>query len=98
MELDSVSPNASVYKPLRDLTCPREVFLIGQPEAPRVYIKCRLNGVIIRGLLDTGSERNIIHESLVEKYFGPSPFMSEPHQRIRAVGENSSILPGDYIR
>ena len=44
-----------------ELTYSHEVFLIGQPETPRVYLKVQLNGKVARGLLDTGSERNILH-------------------------------------
>ena len=69
-----------------ELTYSHEVFLIGQPETTRVYLKVQLNGKVARGLLDTGSERNILHESLLSKYFGPKPELRGPISRLTALG------------
>ena len=39
----------------------RDVYLIGQPETPRVWVKLGVNGKTVCGLIDTGAENSMIH-------------------------------------
>ena len=41
------------------------MYLIGQPETPRVWVKLEVNGKEVSGLIDTGAERTLLHESYV---------------------------------
>ena len=71
----------------------REVYLIGQPETPRVNLKITINGKLIQGLVDTGAERNMIHESLLYKFFGSCPEVKEWKNLVTGVGEREGIKP-----
>ena len=39
----------------------RQVYLIGQPETPRMWLKVSINDKRFRGLLDSGAVKNMIH-------------------------------------
>ena len=69
----------------------RNVFLIGQPETPRMFVKVSVNGIMACGLIDTGSELCLMHESLLLEHFGPSPKLDEVDVRIKGVGENERV-------
>ena len=65
--------------------------MLGQPETPRIFLKVSLNGKIVKGLLDTGAERSIIHESLLPEFFGTSSPLNKTKIQIRGVGETQGI-------
>ena len=69
----------------------REIYLIGQPETPRVWVKLRINGKVVRGLLDTGAETTVLHESLVYKLFGANPHVTETNTMLKGIGESSGV-------
>ena len=69
----------------------REVLLIGQPETPRVFIKLCLNGRTLKGLLDSGCPRNLIHESLLYRHFGETPVLGESIVKVRGVGDDQMV-------
>ena len=74
------------------MSASRQIYLIGQPETPRVWIKVSINGKIVRGLLDTGAEKNVLHESLVYKLFGSNPPIANADRLvIKGVGENVGV-------
>ena len=55
----------------------KDVYLIGEPETPRMWVKIGLNGKTIRGLIDTGAQKSSLQESLVYKFFGTCPNLME---------------------
>ena len=65
--------------------------MIGQPETPRVWIKVKLNGVLVKGLIDSGAEQTLIHETLVCKVFGARPHVRPSGTVVRGIGESTGV-------
>ena len=69
----------------------KDVYLIGEPETPRMWVKIGLNGKTIRGLIDTGAQKSLLHESLVHKFFGTCPNLVESTTLVKGVGESVGV-------
>ena len=71
----------------------KSICLVGEPETPRVHLQICVNGKRAKGLVDTGAERNLIHESLARVLFGDAEIVVKtPPTKIRAIGESHGVM------